>query len=344
MLHRWSTWIAVVVFAVAVFAIDRVLGRYHWAEVAAHLYAIPSQTLLLAAALTVGSYLVLSLYDLLGVRNAGTATGTAADLRQLAREEGYLARPIRGANSRRLGIVSPGRTAMPRIIMDVTSLIAGSPRRILMRSPWLIGLLAMALCHVAGAAEPLSASQRQVEKAGTALRLAIPTSALLATFLLDPVKDPGGEDAGVERGRFDLLHLGGSPRHDLGLALGRTWIATDVLKYAADATRPDGGSRSFPSGHASIAFAGAEFLRVQYGWKWAAPAYAAATFVAWSRVEARRHYTHDVIAGALIGILANHDLHEWHARAGQLSLVPAPIMFAGGSAPGVQLTLLVKKM
>ncbi len=71
MLRRWSTWIAVVVFAAAIFAIDRVLGRYHWAEVAGHLYAIPWRTLLLAAALTVGSYLVLSLYDLLGVRNAG---------------------------------------------------------------------------------------------------------------------------------------------------------------------------------------------------------------------------------------------------------------------------------
>lgn len=71
MLRRWSTWIALLVFAIAVVAIDRVLGRYHWAEVAARLYAMPSQVLLQAALLTVGSYLVLSLYDLLGVRNAG---------------------------------------------------------------------------------------------------------------------------------------------------------------------------------------------------------------------------------------------------------------------------------
>ncbi len=71
--HRWSTWIAVLVFVIAMFAIDRVLGRYHWAEVAARLYAIPWQVLLQAALLTVGSYLVLSLYDLLGVRNAGAS-------------------------------------------------------------------------------------------------------------------------------------------------------------------------------------------------------------------------------------------------------------------------------
>jgi phosphatidylglycerol lysyltransferase len=241
-------------------------------------------------------------------------------------------------------IASPGRTAMPRIIMDVTSLIAGSPRRILMRSPWLIGALAIVLSHAAGAAEPLSESQRHVESAGNALRLAIPASALLATFLLDPVNDQVAGEADVQRSRFNLLHLGGSPRHDLALALGRTWVVTDALKYAVGETRPDGGPRSFPSGHASVAFAGAEFMRVQYGWKWAAPAYAAATFVAWSRVEARRHYTHDVIAGALIGVLANHDLHEWHTRAGQLSLVPASIMSAGDIAPGIQLALSIKNL
>lgn len=69
--HRWSVWIALLVFAIAIWAVDHVLGKYHWAEVAAHLYAFPGHVLLLAAALTAGSYLVLSLYDLLGVRNAG---------------------------------------------------------------------------------------------------------------------------------------------------------------------------------------------------------------------------------------------------------------------------------
>ncbi len=33
------------------------------------------------------------------------------------------------------------------------------------------------------------------------------------------------------------------------------------------------------------------------------PAYAAASFVAYSRVESREHYPHDVVAGAGIGIL-----------------------------------------
>lgn len=35
------------------------------------------------------------------------------------------------------------------------------------------------------------------------------------------------------------------------------------------------------------------------------PAYAAASFVAYSRVESREHYAHDVVAGAAIGILSS---------------------------------------
>jgi uncharacterized membrane protein YbhN (UPF0104 family) len=72
-LGKWSRWIAPVVFVIALFAINHVLGRYHWADVVAHLSVMPWRVLLLAAALTVSSYLVLSLYDLMGVRNAGAS-------------------------------------------------------------------------------------------------------------------------------------------------------------------------------------------------------------------------------------------------------------------------------
>lgn len=78
--------------------------------------------------------------------------------------------------------------------------------------------------------------------------------------------------------------------------------ATYGLKYAIEEERPNGGSHAFPSAHSSISFASAEFMRKRYGWKYGIPAYAAALFVAYSRVEARQHYTHDVIAGAVIGI------------------------------------------
>jgi membrane-associated phospholipid phosphatase len=47
-------------------------------------------------------------------------------------------------------------------------------------------------------------------------------------------------------------------------------------------------------------------MRKRYGWEYGIPAYAAASFVAYSRVEAREHYAHDVIAGAGIGILSSY--------------------------------------
>jgi PAP2 superfamily len=224
--------------------------------------------------------------------------------------------------------------------MDLTSRAAGSSRRIVMRSSWMLGGLALVLCQTAGAAEPLSASQRNVEQAGGVVRWAIPATALLATWLIDPVRGGGAADDAQARSNLDLLHLGGSPRHDLALALGRTWLLTGALKISVDETRPDGGAHSFPSGHTSMAFAGAEFLRKQYGWRWGAPAYVAASFVGWSRVEARRHYTQDVLAGALIGMLANHDWQEWQTPAGKVRLASAPVLTGRQAAPGLQLTLL----
>ena len=87
-----------------------------------------------------------------------------------------------------------------------------------------------------------------------------------------------------------------------GESAALTLGATYGLKYAIDEERPNGGRHSFPSAHTSISFASAEFMRKRYGWKYGIPAYAAALFVAYSRVEARQHYTYDVIAGAAIGM------------------------------------------
>ena len=86
------------------------------------------------------------------------------------------------------------------------------------------------------------------------------------------------------------------------LAMGTTF----ALKFAIDKTRPNGENQSFPSGHATISFTSAEFMRKRYGWEYGLPAYALATFVAYSRVESGRHYTIDVIGGAAIGILSSY--------------------------------------
>lgn len=93
------------------------------------------------------------------------------------------------------------------------------------------------------------------------------------------------------------------------LQFGESFAVTEGvtygLKYTVDETRPNGGSHSFPSGHTSVSFCGAEFIRKRYGWELGIPAYAAASFVAYSRVEANEHYPHDVIAGAAIGMLSS---------------------------------------
>jgi membrane-associated phospholipid phosphatase len=77
------------------------------------------------------------------------------------------------------------------------------------------------------------------------------------------------------------------------------------MKFITQRERPDGSSNlSFPSGHAADAFTVATVFSHYYGWKWGVPLYAAATFIAVSRVEKGEHWPSDVAAGAAIGLLA----------------------------------------
>ena len=94
------------------------------------------------------------------------------------------------------------------------------------------------------------------------------------------------------------LQLAESSALTLGVTYG--------LKYSVNERRPNGGKHSFPSGHTSISFSAAEFMRKRYGWEYGVPAYALASFVAYSRVESKEHYAHDVVAGAAIGIASSY--------------------------------------
>jgi membrane-associated phospholipid phosphatase len=105
---------------------------------------------------------------------------------------------------------------------------------------------------------------------------------------------------------------------EFGESAGLTLGVTYGLKVAVNETRPNGGSESFPSAHTSISFSAAEFMRKRYGLEYGIPAYAAASFVAYSRVEAGDHYPHDVIAGAAIGIASSYiftrPYRGWHVQ------------------------------
>ncbi|WP_025562899.1 phosphatase PAP2 family protein [Psychromonas sp. SP041] len=80
-----------------------------------------------------------------------------------------------------------------------------------------------------------------------------------------------------------------------------TSLATHALKYSVSEERPNGmDDNSFPSGHTSAAMQGAAFLSMRYGWEVGVPATVVASFVGYSRVEAKYHYTRDVLAGTAI--------------------------------------------
>jgi membrane-associated phospholipid phosphatase len=127
---------------------------------------------------------------------------------------------------------------------------------------------------------------------------------------------------------------------DLGRDLVRAQVVTQSLtlgvKLITQRERPDGSSHfSFPSGHASGAFATATVLQRHYGWKVGAPAYAVAGYIATSRLNEGTHYLSDVVFGAALGVLVGRSVTLEIARA---RFAVTPSLPEGGV--GVQLTWL----
>jgi hypothetical protein len=81
-----------------------------------------------------------------------------------------------------------------------------------------------------------------------------------------------------------------------------------ALKYSTHQLRPDGSSyNSFPSGHTTTAFVGAEMMNQEFGWRspwYSVAGYAMASGTAALRVMNNRHWMSDVIAGAGFGMLS----------------------------------------
>jgi undecaprenyl-diphosphatase len=91
-------------------------------------------------------------------------------------------------------------------------------------------------------------------------------------------------------------------------------VATTLLKTTIDRARPFvtypddihkhsvAGSKSYPSGHTSMAFAAATSISLQYPkWYVIAPAFIYASGVGYSRMYLGVHYPTDVLAGAVLG-------------------------------------------
>jgi membrane-associated phospholipid phosphatase len=86
---------------------------------------------------------------------------------------------------------------------------------------------------------------------------------------------------------------------------GKSWIVTvggtEVLKRSTHVERPDrSDDLSFPSGHASHAFAAATYMPRRHGIEQAWPWYVAATYVGWTRVQAHRHRWVDIAGSAAL--------------------------------------------
>lgn len=66
--------------------------------------------------------------------------------------------------------------------------------------------------------------------------------------------------------------------------------------------RPNGHPYGFPSGHMAFFGAGAAFLQDRYGWRWGVPAWTAAAYTAYVRVEDDHHRWRDVIVGTAVAV------------------------------------------
>jgi membrane-associated phospholipid phosphatase len=155
---------------------------------------------------------------------------------------------------------------------------------------------------------------------GPVLALAVATAGAAEKDTVERLGDLGQfapvvAGIGLAGAHGDLKGLG-----ELALTSATAMVITHSLKPLVDRRRPDGGGRSFPSGHTAIAGAGAGFIHLRYGWPYALPAYAAAAFVGYSRVHAQRHHTSDVLAGGALGIASSL---PWTRRLRAARITPA---------------------
>jgi membrane-associated phospholipid phosphatase len=143
-------------------------------------------------------------------------------------------------------------------------------------------------------------------------------------------------------GRFSSDSRFRAVTYDTAQALAVTGGWTFAFKSAAHRTRPDGSDQmSFPSGHASTAFAWATVANHHYGSRVGVPAYAVASLIGISRLEKNKHNVSDVLAGATIGFIVGRTVvredGEPLARKPRFTLAPATD--AQGHGLGLSLNL-----
>lgn len=121
----------------------------------------------------------------------------------------------------------------------------------------------------------------------------------------------------------------------VGVAALVGYLVSDAVKDWTDRERPPAhlpdpeplvglpGTSSFPSGHATVAFACATMLAA-IDRRLAIPAFALAAGIAWSRVYVGVHYPLDVLAGAVLGVLLATALRLLGAARRRSRRAPTP--------------------
>jgi membrane-associated phospholipid phosphatase len=113
-------------------------------------------------------------------------------------------------------------------------------------------------------------------------------------------------------------------------------LLTFGLKQSINRNRPSGGHYSFPSGHTSSAFAVASVVDHHYGWKASVAAYTAATFIGASRIDSRKHYLSDVVAGATVGYIVGRTVTR--SGSGSPAIHWSPIVSSSSETVGIALS------
>lgn len=126
-------------------------------------------------------------------------------------------------------------------------------------------------------------------------------------------------------------------------------VITPLLKITIGRLRPSQGAdadefhafsgrNSFPSGHATEAFALASvFAARSRGWVVPTIAYALASGVAFARVNDRAHFASDVVAGAVVGTVIGRSIVHRHSDEPE-SFVPSVLPFVTRRGAGFALS------
>jgi membrane-associated phospholipid phosphatase len=109
---------------------------------------------------------------------------------------------------------------------------------------------------------------------------------------------------------------------DLFRAQAINGFLTIALKAGINRRRPNGGPYSYPSGHSSVAFAAAGTVYANFGKTWGIPAFAVAGYVGLSRLQERKHYVSDVMAGGILGTYVALKLARRHRMEDRVSVSP----------------------